>query len=378
VPSRDIGMTNTRRFGDTRTVKFSYCRLMICRYPLSRPHVSGLRIVGFVVAILFGNLNSSRAQDSPLLSGGAGFLTQTTAGNTTYIPTIAPVLEFPITDRFLIESKANLLEAVFPRPGHGYDTSHYVALAYLQGDFQANSHATVTGGYFYTPFNTFNERLSPIWINNFTDGPLISSIGVGSSTGSILGGMIRGNAFHNASASITYDFYLSANSANEQFSSTRLAGSRVSFYLPRSGLEGGASFNRVLQGRHSSNTGVHLWWTPPGSRFRFRSEYAHAVASEGYWFELASQLAGSADNASLIARVEPVFRFQQTFRSKPDATDGLPGANTQRADFGLNYRLRNELRINTSYSRRFSTTGNANIWQSGLVYRFLFPAWRSK
>ena len=351
---------------------------MIFRHTPSWSPVSRFRILGFAATLLFGAVYSIRAQDTPLLSGGAGFLTQTTAGNTTYIPTVAPVLEFPITDRLLIESKANLLESAFPRPGRGYDTSHYVALAYLQGDFQANSHATLTGGYFYTPFNTFNERLSPIWINSFTDGPLISSIGVGSSSGSILGGMIRGNAFHNASASITYDLYFSANSAKEQFSSTRLAGTRVGFYFPRTGLEGGVSFNRVLQGTHSSNTGAHLWWTPPGSRLRFRSEYGHAVHSQGYWFELGSQLAGPADSARFIARVEPVFRFQQTFRSKPDATDGLPGANTQRADFGLNYRLRNELRINTSYSRRFSTTGNANIWQSGLVYRFLFPAWRSK
>jgi hypothetical protein len=73
-----------------------------------------------------------------------------------------------------------------------------------------------------------------------------------------------------------------------------------------------------------------------------------------------------------------VFRFQQTFRSAPDSTDGLPSASTQRADFGLDYRLPHEVRINTSYSRRFSSTGNANIWQTGLVYRFLFPAWRSK
>jgi hypothetical protein len=34
------------------------------------------------------------------------------------------------------------------------------------------------------------------------------------------------------------------------------------------------------------------------------------------------------------------------------------------------------VRLNTSYSRKFSSTGNANIWDISLTYRFLFPMWR--
>jgi hypothetical protein len=335
-------------------------------------------LCGLIIATFVASGGSSIAQNVPLLSGGAGFLTQTNGGNTTYIPTVAPVLEFPISERFLVEAKANLLESAFPKQHQGYDTQHYVALAYLQGDLQLTAHTTVTGGYFYTPFNSFNERLSPIWINNFTDGPMIASIGIASSSGSSLGGMLRGNAFQNRNISVSYDVYLSAKSSSEQFSSRRMGGERISFFFPKTGIEVGTSFNRILQGTHSNNTGLHLWWTPPESRFRFRSEYAHAAHVQGYWIEFASQLTTSADSATPLARFEPVFRFQQTFRSAPDSTDGLPSANTQRADFGLDYRLPHEVRINTSYSRRFSSTGNANIWQTGLVYRFLFPAWRSK
>ena len=371
-------MTNSRRFRDTHRADLFYCDDMVCWKTTWRQNMSRTAVCSFVLMLLFGIADSSQSQDIPLISGGAGFLTQTNGGNTTYIPTVAPVLEFPISDRVLIESKANLLESVFPRPNRGYDTSHYVALAYLQADLQMTSHTTITGGYFYTPFNTFIERLSPFWINNFTDGPLISSIGIGSPSGSALGGMVRGNAFQNRTISITYDAYFSAKTANEQFSSKRLLGDRVSFFFPKLGLEAGTSFNRILQGKRSNNAGVHLWWTPPNSRFRFRSEYAHSAHAQGYWVEFASQLTDSGDTAGPLERLEPVFRFQQTLRNARDSTDGLPVANTQRADFGLNYRLKHELRINTSYSRRFSSTGNTNIWQTGVVYRFLFPAWRSK
>ena len=370
-------MTNSRRFDDTQGAQFSYGHLMVLQPETSASSIPRLCALGLALAGVVGIANPSAAQDTALLSGAAGFVTQTNGGNTTYVPTVNPVLELPLGNRILVESKAALLESAFPRPGRGYDTSHFVALSYLQGDFLATSHATVTVGYFYTPFNTFTERLSPLWINNFVDGPIISSIGTGSS-GSSLGGMVRGNAFQNYSASITYDFYLSSKSTQEQFSSTRLGGGRISVFFPTNGIEVGTSFNRVLQGTRSNNSGVHLWWTPPGSRVRFRSEYARAVHSEGYWFEVASQLAGQADAASPFARIEPVFRFQQTFRNKPDPADGLLSAGTQRADFGLNYRLRHEVRMTTSYSRRFSSTGNANIWQTGLVYRFLLPAWRSK
>jgi len=44
-------------------------------------------------------------------------------------------------------------------------------------------------------------------------------------------------------------------------------------------------------------------------------------------------------------------------------------------DFGLNYYLPHNVRLNGSYGRQFSSAGNANIWNFEIVYRFLFPAW---
>lgn len=316
------------------------------------------------------------AQYTPLLSGGVGFETSTNGGNTTYFPEISPVLEAPLTDKVLIESKADLLEIISPRPHTGYDTSHFVGLSYLQADLQAAPQLTVTAGYFYTPFNTFIERLSPIWINDFVDGPIVSTVGIG--TGSSLGAMVRGNAFQTSNVGLSYAAYYSARSSNEQFSSAHSSGLRLSMYSPSTGVEAGFSYNRMLGQKSSDNVGAFLWWTPGGVRFRFRSEYAHAPHAQGYWFEAGYPLTIAAAQQSFVSRFEPLFRFQQTFRSAADPSDGLPSANTQRADFGLDYALPHDLRVKTSYSRRFSSQGNSNIWQTGLVYRFLFPAWRSR
>ena len=37
-----------------------------------------------------------------------------------------------------------------------------------------------------------------------------------------------------------------------------------------------------------------------------------------------------------------------------------------------------DVRLNSSYSREFSETGNANIWNVSLTYRFFLPLWRGR
>src|ERR1700722_13524637 len=119
------------------------------------------------------------AQDTPLISGGLGFLTVTNGG-TTYQTIAAPVLAAPIGPYLLIESRGNLAETFSPQEnGQGYNTSHFLGWAYVQADYIATSHLTVVGGYFLTPFATYNERLIPIWISNLQDAPLIFPIGTG-------------------------------------------------------------------------------------------------------------------------------------------------------------------------------------------------------
>jgi hypothetical protein len=317
------------------------------------------------------------AQDIPLLSGGVGFLTNTSAGSTTYQTLAVPVLAAPIGQHLLIEARGTLAETFSPQGnGQGYNTSRFLAWSYAQADYIATSHLTVVGGYFPTPFGTYNERLIPIWINNLQDAPLIFPIGTGTTAG--LGGMVRGNMFSTENVSISYAAYVSAGSTNKQFQSFRSTGGQVSVYLPKARLEIGTSYGRLREGNHSNAFGTDVWWEPAKIPLKIRSEYAHQPHSQGYWIETDYRLAQFHGYESLIGRLEPVFRLQQTFRNSPDPTDGLPAANTQRTDFGLDYHLPHEVRINTSYERQFSSTGNFNIWETGIVYRFLFPAWRGK
>jgi hypothetical protein len=317
------------------------------------------------------------AQDTPLLSGGVGFFTSTNGGNTTYMPIIEPLLAAPIGKHVLIESRAALTETYAPRSNGlpGYDHTFFGAFTYLQGDAILTPHVTLVGGSFLIPFGTYNERLSPIWIGNFQDGPLISSLGL-ASTGTGLGGMLRGSAISRQKYSIDYAAYFSTRSGNEQFNSERSSGGRASLYLPEQRLEIGFSYNRLLQETHENFYGAHVWWEPKDTAFRLRSEFARGHHAQGYWIEAdyRTQAFGGLD--SFIGRFEPVFRMQQTFRNSPGPGDGLPAADTKQADFGLDYHLPHEVRLNGSYSRKFSATGNGNIWDVSLTYRFLFPMWR--
>src|ERR1700739_4756680 len=72
----------------------------------------------------------SQAQDVPLISGGIGFFTSTNAGNTTYLPVLSPLLAAPLGRRFLVESRAFLLESYFPKgkANPGYTSSPFLSL----------------------------------------------------------------------------------------------------------------------------------------------------------------------------------------------------------------------------------------------------------
>lgn len=337
------------------------------------------RMLLLMMTLLTSLLVVAEAQYAPYISGGGGLITSTKGGNTTYIPVIAPEIVGSLGKHLLVESRAAILESYFPRGGGqpGYEHDAFLGLSFLQADILASRHITVVAGEFLTPFGTYNERLSPIWISNFSEAPLIYSIGT-MSTASSVGGMVRGSAFSSESVNFDYAAYFSAGSTNEQFNAERSAGGRLSVYLPRQRLEAGISFGRLLQDVRENYSGFHLWWEPANSHFRFRSEVARAPHAYGYWTEVDYRLAHFGGEESFVGRFEPVFRMQQTFRSAADSEDGLPAANTQQADFAVDYHLPHEIRINTSYSREFSSSGNRNIWQTGIVYRFLIPLWREK
>lgn len=319
------------------------------------------------------------AQDVPLISGGVGFFTNTRGGDTSYMPIYEPLIAAPLGRRVLIESRGTLLEDFFPRTNgqSGYDHSHIASLTYLQGDFIASPHLTVVAGSYLIPFATYNERLSPIWIGNFQDGPLLASVGT-MGTGTGLGGELRGSAISRKKYSIDYVGFFSARSGNMQFNSERSAGGRGSLYLKDSRLEVGLSYDRLLQGTRENFYAAHVWWDPPNTALRLRSEYARGHHAQGYWVEADYRLQRFGGANSWIGRIEPLFRMQQSFRRDTIASDGLPLVDTQRADFGFDYNLPHNTRILTSYSRQFSASGDVNIWETGIVYRILFPAWKGK
>jgi hypothetical protein len=335
----------------------------------------------FFVAILAGACfaNHAAAQDVPLVSGGVGFFTVTNGGATTYQPHIEPLIVAPIGNSFLVESRGIIFEQFQPKENgqSGYEHNHFADIIYLQGDYLATRHITLVAGDYILPFNTYNDRLSEIWIENIQDGPLIASISA-PGTGDGIGGMLSGSAVSTSKFSVGYNAWLSSHTGNFYFNSKRSSGGRVSFYLPKSGIEFGASYERLLEHAQENLSGAYLWWEPADSGFRFRGEYTHGGHAQGYWFETDYRTKAFGGYDSWIGRFEPVFRMQQIFRINNLATDSAPPVNTQHADFGLDYNLPHNTRILTSYTRQFAAGQNLNIWETSLVYRFLFPTWKDK
>jgi hypothetical protein len=340
-----------------------------------------LRLAGMAACIptIALAVQHAAAQDTPLLSGGVGFFTSTNNGSTSYQPIIEPLIAAPIGKSLLVESRAIILEELSPNGGGqpGYNHSHFADFVYLQGDYIASPHLTVVAGSFLLPFNTYNDRLSPIWIGNFQDFPLIAGIGIMAS-GNGVGGMVSGSAISTSKYSISYNAWFSARSGNFYFNSQRSSGGRVYLYLPESRLEIGASYDRRLQSTEENFTGAHVWWEPKDTGFRLRSEFSRGQHAQGYWIEADYRTLAFGGPDRWTGRFEPVFRMQQTFRIDKLASDSVPAVNTERADIGLDYNLPHNTRILTSYARQFSSTGDVNVWETGIVYRFLFPAWKEK
>jgi len=83
-----------------------------------------------------------------------------------------------------------------------------------------------------------------------------------------------------------------------------------------------------------------------------------------------------------MRRTEVVARGQQFFSGNipSDAAESLdlPGVNTREADFGVNYFLKDGLKVVGSYGRQLSSAGNFNQWTVGIAYRFLIPLGRGE
>src|ERR1700712_1675166 len=156
---------------------------------------------------------TANAQNTPLISGGVGFLTTTNGGVTTLQPVISPVAAVPLGEHLLVESRAYISDFIAPKNGNSgpYQGDFFAGLQYLQLDYIAAPKVTLTVGDFLTPFATYNERLTPIWISNFQDAPLIYPIG--NQHGSSIGVMLRGNAYASSHVRLNYAGYFSVASS---------------------------------------------------------------------------------------------------------------------------------------------------------------------
>lgn len=338
----------------------------------------------FTLALIFSAGFSTQAQsDVPVISGAVGFLGTSEGGFNFYEPIIAPVVDVPLGDHVLVEGRGTFLGFISHANGTSgpYQAQFFYSADYLQIDIAVNSHLTIVAGRFLTPFNMYNERFTPVWIAPFINAPIIYPIGTRTSA-SGNGAMARGVLASSESYELNYTAYYSASNLadnpNTHFGSARAAGGRAGVFFTHPRLEIGMSYQRYLQDTDMNIFGTYLSWQPNNTALDIKSEYAHSLSGQGYWVQAAYRLSRFGGPDSVIGRFVPVARVQQFFRNEQVNGDSLPAANTQEADFGVNYYLPHEVRLNGSYGRQFSSTGNANVWNFAITYRFMFPMWPGK
>jgi hypothetical protein len=336
-------------------------------------------VVGLSLLLSLATSAAGQATDAerpvPILTGSAGFFDNVAGGQTQLDTQFNPVLLLPVGDRWLVESRGEF-EGKFQRPAGGgpYGGPVNKHLDYMQVDFIANPHLTVTAGRFLTPFGIFNERLYPIWIRALQPDPLILPIATAASDGV----MLRGGFPINAKANMNYALYGSvAKIGISGVEAERHVGGRMGFFFPGPRVEVGGSWRKQLQDDRKNAFGFHLGWQPSKLPLNLRSEYARAHSGSGYWIEGAYRLSQAPFWQKAMRRTEVVGRAQQFFQGKISydeaAQYGVPAVNTREADFGINYFLHDGLKGVASYGRQFSPEGNFNLWTVGLAYRFLIP-----
>ena len=314
----------------------------------------------------------------PIFTGSIGSFSFVTGGQNLIDTQVNPILLLPLGDRWLVEGRVEF-EGQFQRPPGGGPYGGPVSknLDYLQADYIANPHLTVTLGRFLTPFGIFNERLYPIWIRSLQQDPLILPLAAESSDGM----MLRGGFPANAKANFNYVAFVSAiSTGHNNLESDRSVGGRVAVFLPGPRVEIGASFLKLLQDTRTNAFGFHFAWLSSRLPLNVHSEYARSNQGSGYWIDGAYRLNQLHFWQKAMRRTELAARMEQFFNGSISSDDaqalGLPGANTREGEFGLNYYLQDGLKVTGSYGRQFSSAGNLNVWTVGIAYRFLFPLGR--
>lgn len=334
-----------------------------------------LLVWAFTCARLLAQSASSTENEAgyvPVISGGAGYIHNVSGGGPTLEPQIDPVLLVPLGRHLLLESRTDFT-GFFERQDFTsgpFKGKVFKDVEYAQLDWLANTHVIAVGGRYLLPFGLYNERLEPIWIRNLQDPPYTASVGT-RTTGAGDGLMLRGVAAQTDSMSLQYSVYFSTRSGINQFGSARAAGGDASVYFPRLRFEIGGSGQRFLQDRRINNSAAYISWQPLEGSMDVKGEYEYSYFGRGYWLEAAYKL----DHASSLAPIQKaqlVGRIEQVFPLHSGG-NGLPHIENKRFDAGLNYYLKDNLRLVSSYGRNFSSAQNLNIWNAGITYRFTIP-----
>src|SRR5271168_2650248 len=95
--------------------------------------VPSTRLALAMFVLLSFSVLTTEAQNTPLISGGVGFLTTTTGGVTALQPVIAPVAAVPLGEHLLVESRAYISDFIAPKNGNSgpYQGDFFAGLQYL-------------------------------------------------------------------------------------------------------------------------------------------------------------------------------------------------------------------------------------------------------
>ncbi len=322
-----------------------------------------------------GSNAESGAGYVPIISGGAGYVHNVTGGGATLEPQVDPVLLVPFGRHLLLESRTDFT-GVFARQNFTsgpYKGKVFKDVEYAQLDWLADTHAIVTSGRYLLPFGLYNERLEPLWIRNLQDPPYTAAIGT-RTTGAGDGLMLRGVVAQTPEMSVQYSAYFSVRSGLNQFGSARTAGGDASIFFPRLRLEIGGSGQRFLQQQRINNGAAYVSWQPLDGSLDVKAEYDGSYFGRGYWLESAYKLDRVSSHAA-IQKAQFVGRIQQAF-PQHGGGNGLPHVDSTRFDAGLNYYLKDNLRLVSSYGRNFNRVQNLNAWNAGVTYRLTIPLWK--
>jgi hypothetical protein len=339
----------------------------------------------FLAGCLFLCTLTLRAQDTdtasthagyvPVISGGLGYIYNVNGGVPTLEPQINPVLLVPMGSHVLLESRAEFTGFFQRRNGTSGDYTGEVfkTVDYAQVDWLANTHVMAVAGKYILPFGLYPERLVPIWIGNLQDLPIDYSIGTRTS-GAGVGGELRGVLAQTNLFSVQYAAYYSAHSNVNQLNAARTTGFDASIYFPGSRFEAGTSYQRYLDKPQINSGAGYLSWQPTQAPLDLMAEYDRSFNGQGYWIEGAYMLSQVPVANSLFKNVQVVGRVQQFFPLNGGG-NGVPTVRTERAEVGLNYYLRDNLRFVSGYDRQFTASQDRNLWNVGFTYRFLWPLW---